>query len=77
MRGFETSDKDLRVEAALNLGGIGAFQKEFDGLLQIRGGFFDRLALAGHIQLRAECDLALPFFLDDRGIATHGHEAPP
>lgn len=31
MRRFKMSDKNLRVESARELGGIGAFQKQFHG----------------------------------------------
>lgn len=74
---FEAGDKDLCMEPALDFGGIGAFEKEFDRFLEIGRGRFDRLSLTGYVQFRAERNIARSFLFNDRGIASCSHNPLP
>jgi hypothetical protein len=75
MRRFKAGDKYLCVEPAFYFGGVGTFQKEFDGFFQIGGGGFNRVPLAGHVEFRTERDIAGPFLFDNRRVAARCHPA--
>jgi hypothetical protein len=64
-RHLDLSDEHFIMEAAGDLGGVGGFEKQRQGLDQIHSGFFDRSALARDIQLGAQGDKAVILTLDD------------
>ena len=73
---FESSDVHLRMKATFDFGRIGTLEKQLDGFFEVGRGRLDRVALAGHIKLGTERDIARPFLLDNRCIAFRCHDYP-
>src|SRR5258705_5049794 len=67
IRGLELRHEDVFPPAFLHLSWIGRLDEKRDGLLQVVQGIFDRDALAGNVQLRAQSHLQVALPLDDRG----------
>lgn len=59
MRDLEAGDKDVRVQALLDLLRAGRLQEEFHGLSQIGEGLLDRGSLAHNIQLWTQSDITV------------------
>jgi len=64
---FHAGHIHVLMQARLELSLGGSLEKELDRLLEIVSSLFDRAALAGDIQFRAERDIRRPVAFDDRG----------
>ena len=73
---FESSDEYLRMMSTLDFGRIGTFEKQLDGFFKVGRGRLDGVALAGHIELMTERDVARPLLFNYRRITCHCHDYP-
>lgn len=63
-----------RTLAPIYLGRIGGLEEELDRLAKVLARFFDRVALPGNVELRAEEQVAFALALDDRGDLLVPHD---
>jgi hypothetical protein len=66
-REVETGHVDLRVQPRCDLGRVGRLQEQAHRFGEVAAGIFDRIALAGDVQLGTERDVAISLASDDRG----------
>src|ERR1700678_230630 len=74
---LKTRNENFGAAAAFYLARICRLKKKFDRLLKVVAGRFDRIALAGYIEFRAQSDIAIAFALNDRGELLCVLHTPP
>src|SRR5437763_8253706 len=69
---------NLSLQPSLDLRFVRALDEELHRLAEVRRGVFDRIALAGNVQLRTERDEAIALAVDHRRESPYdAHRAPP
>jgi hypothetical protein len=65
-RYLDAGDEYFGMQSAVDLGGIRGFEKQFQRFNQVLARFFDRLPLAGDIELSAESHIRIFLPFNDR-----------